>query len=53
MILGLRVLAMPDDSMEMSGILGHNPLRETEPVLGRGSIDYVTYGMEEHYRRDR
>ena len=33
-MLGLRVLANPDDSMEMSGILGHNPLRETEPVLG-------------------
>ena len=52
-MLGLRVLTNPDDSMEMSGILGHNPLCETEPVLSRGSIDYVTYGMEEHYRRDR
>ena len=45
--------AIPDDSMEMSGNLGHNLLCETEPVLSRGSIDYLTYGMEEHYRRDR
>ena len=52
-MLGLRVLANPDDFMEVSGIFGHDPLCETEPVLSRGSIDYVTYGMEEHYRRDR
>jgi hypothetical protein len=51
MMLGLRVLANPDDFMEMSGIIGHNPLCETQPVLGRVSIDYVTYRMEEPYQQ--
>jgi hypothetical protein len=36
-MLGLRELANPDDSMEIGGIFGHNPLCETEPVLGAGS----------------
>jgi hypothetical protein len=36
-MLGLRVLANPDDFMEMSSIFGHNPLCETESVLGAGS----------------
>jgi len=51
-MLGLRVLANSDDFMEMSGIFGHNPLCETEPVLGAGSIEYVTFVIEEHCRGD-
>jgi hypothetical protein len=51
MMLGIRVLANPDDFMEMSSIFGHNLLSETGPVPGRGSIDYVTYRMEEPYQR--
>jgi len=51
-MLGLRVLANPDEFMDMGGIFGHNPFCEAEPVLGARSIEYVTFTIEEHRRGD-
>jgi hypothetical protein len=38
MMLGLRVLMNPDDTMEVRGILGHKPLCESELVLGENRL---------------
>ena len=51
-MLGLRVLANPDEFLDMGGIFGHNPFCEAEPVLGARSIEYVTFTIEEHRRGD-